>query len=284
MINVFAQESSSSEKTFEYKIGEKSYLIQYRFTNGGTISDFAISHPSDLQYTLKINLTAQADGNLEITLPREVSDAAETTAAPFAMISDGKFMNIDMSRSCEQTSLVIPTKAGNEQLVLFGYFYLAFVPHFPEIVHLSKTFEEGGRNFTVYFDTDAKKCDATFSMGEKKIHFDIKGRDDANNTDHGVFEIWIPHILLSGSYSLLVDGMPTNFEEYVLTPNHCQICDPNYTNSTGSLLQFNYTKSATSIDILGKTAFPEFGPAKLTVMTFSIAILVVLSRKQPRFR
>jgi len=54
-------------------------------------------------------------------------------------------------------------------------FDLGYWNTYPKNIFLSKTFEEAGQNFTIKMITDSKRCDATFSKEEKKIHIDIRG-------------------------------------------------------------------------------------------------------------
>ena len=197
-ISARAQEAST-DKTIELQVGDKSYPVTYHFTNGGTINGIAFTKNV---VGLRINLTSQADGDLEIRIPREASDAILfTVSSPLLLFVDrsgyvpntqildrsGYVPNtqIPLTRSCEQTSFIVPVKADYRQIELHGAVILAFKPHYPVNIEQMKTFEEAGQNFTIKLITDAKKCDASFSKEEKKIHIDIKGRDEADNTDNG---------------------------------------------------------------------------------------------------
>jgi|GEM_PF-6340253 len=275
MIGASAQ--ASAEKIIELQVGGKSYPIHYRFSNGGTIEDIEIARGLT---ELKLNLTAQSDGNLEITIPREVSDASSfTVSSPLVLFVDDVPIEpeIPLTKSCEQTSFIVPVKADYREIAVVGAVILSFKPHYPVEIEQMKTFNEEGQNFTIRMITDAKKCDATFSKEEKKIHIEIKGRDEASNTQHGNFYLSVPHELLDGNYSVYVDGKPEGFKESVYSL-------PGNAGTFESGISFNYTKDTTSVDIVGTTAIPEFSSFAVIVMAASAAALVVLFHKKVHMR
>jgi len=57
-------------KTFNLKVGDKTYSIQYKIT-GGTVQNMVADTPTS---TLNVTISSTADGNLLIKLPRNVID------------------------------------------------------------------------------------------------------------------------------------------------------------------------------------------------------------------
>lgn|SRR5437867_4607148 len=280
-INALAQEGSTY-KTIELQVGDKSYPISYHFSNGATINGITI-YPKDT--TLRINLTASSDGNLEISIPREVSDAVSfTVATPSTLVlfANAEYVaEIPLTRSCEQTSFIFPVKADYRQIDLVGTIIMEAHYGYPLDIEQMKTFEEAGQNFTIDIITDAKKCDASFSKEEKKIHLDIKGRDEVNTTEHGFFAIAISPALLDGNYSVLVDGKTVSFKEPLWNaPGNTDLFHG--TSPDTRYLQFNYTKDSTKIDILGTTAIPEFNTIVPMVTAISISTVVFILHRVQR--
>jgi hypothetical protein len=127
----------------------------------------------------------------------------------------------------------------------------AFAHEFSEWQDTRTIVIEGRENY-IFFDTDAIEYDMLFVPEEKKIHFDIYKRDE---TDKGHFVIIIPHTLLGGNITILVDGKNVNFRE----SQFFNYADTLENSTTESQLWFNYSSNARSIDIIGTCVMPEFG-------------------------
>lgn len=122
--------------------------------------------------------------------------------------------------------------------------------------------------------TDAIKCDASFSKEEKKIHIDIKGRSGSDKD--GFFRLTVPHDLLGGNYTVLVDSKQIDFKEDTFFTNSNTDIGPEFaedqTGIRASHLTFSYPANASSIDVIGTTAVPEF---ELDIAPFVMAIAVI---------
>lgn len=269
----------------DVKVGNKMYPLFYDMSDGGTI-DYISAEP---YLTLVLNITSPSNGTLELTFPRELYDALSFTEHndPLAVL-DGVFADelVAIDSSCEQTSLTVPVQAGTREVeFLFSDTLDVHTHNYPEKIDLFKTIEEEGQKFNVRLVTDAKKCDISFVREEKNIHVDIKGRDEAAIIDEGYFRLTVPHGLLGGNYTVLVDGEPTSFiEDQFFTKNSTDIgvesaIQDDFTPIAASHLSFNYSKDSTAIDIIGTTAVPAFslsvtGP----VGAMSVAVVLVAFR------
>ena len=279
-----ASAQSSTNQTLGLLIDNKTYPLTYHFTNGGTLNSMSFRSGT---FGLDMNITVNSDSSLELVFPRETADALLLGQAGDSLtlfvendaITDSE-APISITRSCDQTTVTIPIKAswsGKQVEPVWGVPLLGTESdyhsyNFVHILRLNKTIRAAGQNFLIPMETDAKKCDFTFSQEEKKMHIDIKGRDEINATEHGSFQVWIPHTLLDGNYSVLINGKPASLHETVL----------NWSNKTdwASNIQLNYSKDATTIDIIGTTVIPEFSSLPSIVMAASIVGVIVMFHKK----
>ena len=278
-----ASAQSSTNQTFGLMIDNITYPLTYHFTNGGTLNSMSFRSGA---FDLHIDITVNSESSLELVFPRETADAlllGQSNNDLTLFVDDEPITDNDaptsITMSCDKTIVTIPIKtswSGKQvdlvwTVPILGKSSDYYSYSFMHILQLTRTVEAMGQNFTLFISTDSKRCDVTFLQQEKKIHIDIKGRDDVNTTDHGYFELWIPHTLLDGNYSVLIDGGQVSFRETVL----------NWHNNTdwASNLQFTYPRDATSIDVIGTTAVPEFNSFPLIVMSASVAGVLVSFRK-----
>ena len=275
----FATAQSNTTKTLGLVIDNKTYPFSYSFTNGGTLN---LEPFLNENHALDFNITTSQDTNLVMVFPRQAADALllEQSPSPIIFLGD---INIETNPptvfqyDCDRTTVSIPVDASwSGQNVLFEWGVPPFGNpndyheyNFVHILHLNKTIQAAGKNFTLGITTDSKKCDVSFSQQEKKVHVDIKGRDDLNDTTSGTFTIYIPNTLIGGNYSVLVDGKPGLVD--TIRPYTENITD----------ITLSYPKNASGIDIYGTTAIPEF-PSELvltSVASMSVAIVIVLGHR-----
>lgn len=244
-----AQEQALNQDNFEVEVGNKTYQFYYQMNNTGSIDSISIDTP----LSLLMRITSPSNGTLELTFPRELYDALSFTEHDEPLLYVGGKFSDELpviSKSCEQISITIPVQAGIRDVeLLYADILMNHSHSYPEDIVLVKEIERDNQTHTVVLFTDAKKCDVTFSEVEELIiQIDIKGRDEVTTIDQGYFAITIPHALLGGSYTVLVDGEQAS-----------SVQEP-YGNaafyngdSPVSQLIFNYTKNASTIKIMGTT-------------------------------
>ncbi len=271
----------SLSSTIDVEVGNKTYLLAYQMTNGGSITDIRIN--PEIQNVL-VSVTSPADGYLSLIFPRGLYDALSFTDHGPAVFVDGIPENPDLFTSCDQISMRIPIKAGTTEVEFVVADILMVHSHpYPPRLDFKKTFVEEGEKFSIRLITDATRCDTFFIKEEKKIHIDIEGGNEVAG-EQGYFRITIPHDLLNGSYTVLADGKPVSFtEEQFFTKNYTEIevesaVGDDFTPVKASHLVFNYPKDAMSIDVIGTTVIPEFGSITIFVMAAITGAIVVATR------
>jgi hypothetical protein len=235
-----------------------------------------------------LNISSSSNGILEITFPRELYDAMSLTEHgedPVAAL-DGilDFEPIGVVSSCEQTTLTIPVKIGTKEIELvYSDILMEHIHSYPQNVDLLKTIEIENHTFAYRLITDAKKCDVYLINEEKKIRIDIEGRDDIEGLVQGTFRITIPHDLLGGNYTVLVDGSPVEYMEDVFSiPNNMEIyvegtLDEN-TGHRASHILFGYPTDAAKIEIIGTKVLPEYSYLPTVAAVGIASVLVIFSR------
>jgi hypothetical protein len=284
---VTAQEQGFNEKTIEVQIGNKTYPLSYDTTNGTSI----INITAPFSPSLKVTVDAPSDGLLSLTFPRELYDALSFTDHEVVVFVDEIPVDFQMlAQNCSDTELRFPIGAGSEEIEIVYSDILGSHTHpFPPRLDLIKriTVQEG--QFSVRIVTDALRCDVSFMKEEKKIHVDIRGRDEFSDIGEGHFRLTVPHGLLGGNYTVLVDGEQTNFtENQFFTKNYTDIVvesaiQDDFTPIKASHISFNYSKDATSIDVIGTTAIPEFS-SSFVVATAAVAAIATLFVISGRYR
>jgi len=112
-------------KTFNLKVGDKTYSIQYKIT-GGTVQNMVADTPTS---TLNVTITSTADGNLLIKLPRNVIDARagadgkSGADSEFAVFADSENISPDETQTTvDQRTLSINFAQGTETIEIVGTF------------------------------------------------------------------------------------------------------------------------------------------------------------------
>jgi hypothetical protein len=281
-----AQEQDFSEKSVEVQAGNKTYPLFYYMSSGGTINSVS----TDTYLIMAINVTSLTDGKLELRFPRELYDALSFTEhdEPILFVNEVPVdVPLGLTSSCEDISFVVPVQAGTREIeIIYSDILMNHSHSYPQKIHLVKSIEAEGEKFSAILATDAKKCDLSFLKDEKKFHIDIEGRREATNIDEGYFSLTFPRDLLGGNYTVLVDGKPTSFiEDQFFTKNYTDIgvqsaTQDDFTPIKASHLSFNYSRDATSIEIIGTTAIPEFDSSIIIMFTASlVGASLMLSRQ-----
>jgi predicted secreted protein with PEFG-CTERM motif len=108
-------------KTFQLKVGDKSYPIQYMI-NGGSVTGMTIDGPTA---TLTVTISSTADGKLDIKLPRNVIDSRQNvttgTDVEYAVFIDE--VNTDATEAtptADMRQLSINFDNGSETVEIVG--------------------------------------------------------------------------------------------------------------------------------------------------------------------
>jgi predicted secreted protein with PEFG-CTERM motif len=111
-------------KTFNIKVGDKTYPVQYKIT-GGTVQNMV---PEETTATLTVTISSTADGNLQIRLPRNViesragADGRSGADADFAVFADEENVEPEESEpaTVDQRTLSIDFAQGTESIEIVG--------------------------------------------------------------------------------------------------------------------------------------------------------------------
>jgi hypothetical protein len=281
--------------TVYVNIGNDTYPLGYYMSNRGDIE--AVSAAEGLALTTIFARSANdiedsADYYLDLIFPREFYDALALTGHDPVAFVDGNDVSVEFIESltsCDQIAIRIqPIQANTEELELTFEMPLVYPPPPPRIdlvKNISIEEKDGEQNFSIRMVTDAVKCDASFSKEEKKIHIDIKG----NGSDKGgFFRLTVPHDLLGGNYTVLIDSKQVDFkEDTFFTNSNTDIVAEFVEDPRGvkaSHLTFNYPANASTIDVVGTTAAPEFGSVVAPFAMVLAIIGVIIAAKQFRKR
>lgn len=284
--------------TLYVNVGNNTFPLGYYMSNGGDIE--AVSAAEGLALTAIFARTANsiedsADYYLDLIFPRELYDILALTEHDLIAFVDGNDASVEFIESltsCDQIAVRIqPIQANNEELeIVYDDLPSVHSHNVPSRIDLMKTIlvegKDGKQDFGIRMVTDAIKCDASFVKEEKKIHIDVKGRSGSDKDSF--FRLTVPHDLLGGNYTVLVDAKQVDFkEDTFFTNSNTDIGAEFVEDSRGikaSHLTFSYPANASKIDIIGTTAAPEFGSVVATfVMTLAI-IGIIIAAKQFRKR
>ncbi len=120
-----------------------------------------------------------------------------------------------------------------------------------------------GREFLIETETSYVIKDVKFNLNDKKISYVV----DTGDANEGVFEVMIPKELLSGEFTLVVDGKPHYVTESVTRG----------TNETHTWLGYSHVGRATNIEAIGTEAIPEF-PFSLIILATSFAGIIAITK------
>ena len=122
-----------------------------------------------------------------------------------------------------------------------------------------------GKDFDVNLASNSDVSNLQFDAQAKKISFTVSGETGTKGTT----DITIPKSLLSGNFSVMIDGQVMSQADVIETAN----------TQDETTLEINYHHSTHTIDIVGTNAVPEF-PTSLLVLAAAIGLLVVFASRQ----
>ncbi len=269
---VIPSHASGSLQSIDVQVGDNTYPLFYSFSYSGSIKNVTVEDST----FMVISFTYPVGGYLDLTFPRELYDVLLFTDhyEPAIFTDDEVAEFQELSRTCEQISLRIDLGwRGSDRLELTSGDILEPHDH-PFILQLEQNVTGAYGNgekeqVRVGLRTNAMKCDLLFIQEEKKIHADIEGRSEMAN--EGYFSITIPHRLLGGNYTVLVDGKQVDFAERQYRQNGIMVI---------SSLEFRYPQNASSIDVIGTSVIPEFGSFSIIVTAVGMASILILSSRK----
>lgn len=271
--------ATSEPRSLDVKVGNKTYPLFHNTSNGGSIVDVSAYTNYPYSGELTITITSPAGGYLDLLFPRELYDALSFSDHPPVAFVDGRDVPGPAEpSSCDQVPIRIPLERGSEKIQFITADILMEHSHpYPPRLQVSKTLVEEGEAFRLVLWTDAIECDLSLVKEEKKLHMVVASRNETD--DQGYFSITIPHELLGGNYTVLVNGQQVPF------------IDEPYDNAAFyaedipvSLLVFNYTNNATTIDVIGTSVIPEFASlAAVVIGALSVSIVIFTNRANRYF-
>jgi len=122
-----------------------------------------------------------------------------------------------------------------------------------------------GKDFDVNLASNSDVSNLQFDAQAKKISFTVSGETGTKGTT----DITIPKSLLSGNFSVMIDGQVMSQADVIETAN----------TQDETTLEINYHHSTHTIDIVETNAVPEF-PTSLLVLAAAIGLLVVFASRQ----
>jgi parallel beta-helix repeat protein len=130
------------------------------------------------------------------------------------------------------------------------------------------TFDAGtwnGVNYNVDVVSNSTISAFGFNAAQKTITFNVTGLSGTM----GFSRVTIPNALLSGPYTVLVNGLPP------LTLNEVS-------NGTHTFLYFTYKHSTQQVNIIGTTAVPEFPFSTILPILMAISALALIFTKRKK--
>jgi predicted secreted protein with PEFG-CTERM motif len=143
----YGTESRSTQTTFEFGgssggstggpsgptigVDRTNFVLSYTITGGSVLS----VTPDDGANSLIIGISTTSDGELTITLPRELIDAVDADGQEdsFFVLIDGEEVDFDESKTSKDRTLTIAFPDGAEEIEIIGSFV---VPEFGTIAAL----------------------------------------------------------------------------------------------------------------------------------------------------
>ena len=142
---LYGGESRTAETTFEFsssgvptptptgpraEVGNTGTMLSYQITGGDVLS---ITEDFDA-HSLMVRISTTSDGELTITLPRNVIDAKSGNQDDdFFVLIDGEEREFEETKDSNQRVLTIPFEMGDEEIEIIGTFV---IPEFGAIAAL----------------------------------------------------------------------------------------------------------------------------------------------------
>lgn len=246
-------------KIHTFYIDDKLFKVPYDIT-GGTLESIRGDKATS---TLTAMINAESDGKLVLYLPGSLlAFSGFNLNEAVVFVDEIEEFPITNNYACN-ASVEVPFSAGSEQIDIVQTFLASTGPR--EVNTVEAAFNSEGIRFGLSIVTSADTCDFSFDQESKKFHAEIIGPAHGD----GYFQVTLPHHILGGPYTVLVNDQPVEFEEVF----------SNATRQHTTTISFGYDGvNARTIDIVGATAIPEFGSVAATVAALSIASTIAAIR------
>jgi len=256
------------------------YAVQYDIIGGQLVG-------ADADYrsiSMVIESQTQAgrgDGEIEVTLPRDLLDTVFEYHYPYTIFVDGIDRGYSIvNSSCEEHSIKVQFPAGSEKIEIVAS-DLPGTHTGPKGFEIRPSIAVNDEKFDLVVITNADSCDVSLVKDEKRLHVDIEGPNEKEDyySAAGYFEITVPHRLLGGNYTVLINGNKiSDFESKDIYP---LVTDPDSKqDGNWTTISFAYEPEyVQSIDIVGTSVIPEFSSVLVGVVTaMSVAVVIIAAR------
>lgn len=254
----------------------QTYLVQYSLDHGTIQSITADNH----NLFLKLNSTESGNGNLTLVLPMDLASKLFGPGATTGPIQDfiGAFVDaidltskLQVNSTCDSVVLKVGIVPGASDVVFSGSYMAGGGGENSSSdvrVRVTPILVADGKQFKIDTFTDSTACVFSLDKSKKDLHIAIQSPNDSQ----GYMKLAIPHELLGGNYTVLIDGKPS-------TVYNITAADANITS-----IETRYDPSAKSIDIIGTSVIPEFPvlPPVLIAGITVLGIVIVITKKERR--
>ena len=266
-----------NKSSIDVMIGNNEFSIAYNMSSGGSILDLR-PDPGTLSLgSLSLTIASPSAGYLDLAFPRELYDLLSYTDHELVAFIDELEVPVVVmeSSSCEDIMIRVPVDDDSHSLAISHSDLPGTHNHpYPPRLTLERNLTVEKMDFEVRVLTDATKCDISFVMEEKKLHFDVESNPLLPEGERGYFAISVPRQLLGGNYTVLIDGTPTdNVQIFTTALEGADGSDPNT-----STISFSYESGAKSVDIIGTEVIPEFGVLAVFIVAIGILVVILSSR------
>lgn len=247
------------------RVGTYLYNIAYNIT-GGTVRSITADQ---VRGHLDIDISARVDGKLQINLSGGLISKVfpgVLTQNDWVIFVDGEEVKYRIAEQECDATLEIPFYEGSEKIEIVATQPIEGYVQGRDIGKgnsISAVIHAGGREFALDAIANADRCKFSLVQEEKRLHIDVEGP----RREQGYFQIKLPHEFLGGDYTVLVNGMPTTFEE--------QFSSVAGRDATTIILEYNGGDDATAIDIIGTSVIPEFGSAAAIILAAASSAITV---------
>lgn len=272
----FARQRDSPKSSYDLP----AQGIKYSTTAGEVTK---VAADEDL-LTVTITVRTIGDGFFQILFPREFMTSffkLGSASGPYYGIEVfvdgvGLYNNPTVVADCNFATFRFPIDAGTETIEFVGTFVPADLPPSPtpeRYMFLHEGAAANGATFRIRVATNAESCNLSLIESEKRLHVSLAVTSDKQ----GFLELTLPHYVLGGNYTVLIDGKPTNDHNATFV----RYGDPRYylpeISGDATIITLEYDGSNTkSIDIVGTSVIPEFGTLPIIlVLTMTVASILV---------
>lgn len=266
-------------EAYEIVWNEAPYTLHYNIQNA-MIEEIKF-HRDFREINIDIStIDTQSNGILQLTFPSEFVDQFFGQIHPrdgggFGIIlsnatSEGRLQRFDaLEYTCDSLSIQVEFSPDTKTVSIVDTFGPAVIDPYPNTFgmhHLLLPLVIDEKVYLLDVATNAESCNFTLFKEEKKIHVDFSPKD----SEEGYFMISIPHVILEGPYSVLIDGQPIDdfrLEKRLATD----------LANKSTTISFEYDDNIESIDIIGTKVIPEFSLTTMLITVIAIGSIVSIS-------